>query len=230
VRARRLGLVAALVVAGPALAARAEAAPAQAGAAPAQAARAPAAPPPSVDELLARLDASSKDLVTLKGEFTQRNRVKLFKQELRSTGRLVYRRPRQIRWEYLAPDPSALVLDGERATLTMPGAAPQVFDLEHDATLRPIFDQLLFWLSPGSIGHEREQYDLVVGGTAELPTLALTPKGGPMARAFRRIELRLDGKSGLLRGILLVEKNGDEKEIVFTRLERNVPLPADAFR
>jgi len=185
---------------------------------------------PTVDELLARLDASSKGLTTLRGEFTQRNRVKLFKQELKSTGRLFYRRPRQIRWEYLTPDPSTLVLDGERATLSTPGAEPQVFDLAHDATMRPIFEQLLFWLQPGSLGQARDQYDLAVSGSAEQPTLELTPKSGTMARAFRKIELRLDGKTGLLRGLLLIEKNGDEKEIVFTRLERNAALPADAFR
>jgi outer membrane lipoprotein carrier protein len=189
-----------------------------------------AAAPPTVDALLAQLDASSKGLTTLRGEFTQRTRVKLFKQELKSTGRLYFRRPRQIRWEYLSPDPSTLVLDGERATLSSPGAEPQVFDLEHDATMRPIFEQLLFWLQPGSLAQARDQYDLAVSGSAEQPTLELTPKSGAMARAFRRVELRLDGKSGLLRGILLVERNGDEKEIAFTRLERNVALPADAFR
>jgi outer membrane lipoprotein carrier protein len=190
----------------------------------------PVGTPPPVDELLAKLEASSKDLTTLKGEFTQRTRVKLFKQELRSTGRILFRRPRQLRWEYTAPDPSVMVLDGDRATLTTPGAAPQVFDLAHDATMRPIFDQLLLWLSPGSLGRAREQYQLTVAGTAELPTLVLEPKSGAMARAFRRVELRLDGRSGLLRGILLVEQNGDEKEIAFTRLERNVALPEDAFR
>jgi outer membrane lipoprotein carrier protein len=190
-----------------------------------------AAPPPALDDLLSRLEASSRDLQSLGGEFTQRNRLKLFKQELRSKGRFYYRRPRQIRWEYLDPDPSTLVLDGNTATLRTPGAAPQVFDLARDATMRAIFDQLLLWIGPSSFAAARADYDLSVGGSAEQPTLSLVPKaGGAVARAFQRVELRLDGKTLLLRGILLVEKNGDEKEITFTRLARNPTLPADAFR
>ena len=58
-----------------------------------------------------------------------------------------------------------LVLDGNQATLTTPGAAPQVFDLDKDATMRAIFDQLLTWLGPGSLAAARDDYDLSTGGT-----------------------------------------------------------------
>ena len=33
-----------------------------------------------------------------------------------------------------------------------------------------------------------------------------------------------------MKSILLVEKNGDEKEIDFSKLARNVKLPPDAFK
>jgi outer membrane lipoprotein carrier protein len=181
--------------------------------------------------LLQRLEESSKTVSTLAGEFSQRNRLRLFKQELRSKGRFFFRRPRQIRWEYTTPDPSTLILDGQRATLTMPGSTPQVFDLERDATMRAIFDQLLLWLGPGSLGQARADYQLSVAGTAEQPVLQLVPKpGGPIARAFLRVALRLDGKSLLIRAIELTERNGDDKEITFTRLDRNPALPPDAFK
>jgi outer membrane lipoprotein-sorting protein len=184
-----------------------------------------------LDDVLHKIDGAKASIDTLAGEFTQKNRVKLFKQELSAQGRLYFQRPRQIRWEYTTPDPSTLVLDGSRATLKTPGAAPQVFDLDKDATMRAIFEQLLTWLGPGSLNQARGDWDLAAGGTATAPTLVLTPKADrPVARAFTRVELRIDGKSGLLRAIALVEKNGDQKEITFTKLHKNVALPADAFR
>lgn len=190
-----------------------------------------AAPAPSLQVLLSRLVQASQTVHTLSGEFTQRNRIKLFKQELTSSGRIYFEAPRRIRWEYLAPDPSVLVLDGNTATLTTPGAAPQVFDLGHDPTMAAVFDQLLLWLGPGSLAGAQTTYQMQVSGTAAEPILTLEPKpGSTVAKAFRHIELRLDGQSWLLRSILLIEKNGDEKEITFTRLRKNVPLPKDAFR
>jgi outer membrane lipoprotein-sorting protein len=186
---------------------------------------------PPLADVVKKVDAAKAGVETLAGEFTQKNRVKLFKQELSSKGRLYFRKPRQIRWEYTAPDPSVLVLDGNQARMTTPGAAPQVFDLDKDATMRAIFDQLLTWLGPGSLAAARDDYDLSTGGSAAAPTLVLTPKAASaIAKAFARIELRLDAKSWLMKSILLVEKNGDEKEIDFSKLQRNVKLPPDAFK
>src|SRR4029078_2563822 len=102
-------------------------------------------------DLIQNLEASAKDLQSLSGTFEQRNKLKLFKQELKYKGRFFFQRPKKIRWEYLDPDPSTLILDGEKATLRTPGAAPQTFDLTKDATMRAIFDQLLTWLSPTSM-------------------------------------------------------------------------------
>lgn len=60
---------------------------------------------PTVAGVLQRLDAASRGTHALAGEFTQTNKVKLFKQELRSRGRFLFEKPRRIRWEYLDPDP-----------------------------------------------------------------------------------------------------------------------------
>jgi outer membrane lipoprotein carrier protein len=187
--------------------------------------------PREAAELLAKLEAASQNVETLAGEFTQRNRVKLFKQELTSSGRLYFRKPRQIRWQYLAPDPSTLILDGSRAILSMPGAPPQAFDLDKDAAMRALFEQLLMWLSPAALARARDDYQLSLAGSAEAPRLTLVPRSqNPVVRTFSRIELRFDGRSALLRSILLVELGGDEKEISFARLERNAKLPPDAFK
>jgi outer membrane lipoprotein carrier protein len=187
------------------------------------------APPLAV--LVDKVDAAKASVETLSGEFTQKSRVKLFKSELTAKGRLYFRKPRQIRWEYTSPDPSVMILDGDKATLTTPGAAPQVFDLAKDATMRAIFDQLLVWLGPGSLAAARNDYDLAAGGSSSAPLLTLRPKlASPIAKAFSRIELRLDGKTWLMKSILLVEKNGDEKEIDFGKLQRNAKLPANAFQ
>jgi outer membrane lipoprotein-sorting protein len=182
------------------------------------------------EPLIARLAAQSRALQTLSGEFTQSNRVKIFKQEVRSTGRFYFQRPRRIRWEYLSPDPSTMVLDGDKATLKTPGASAQTFDLQRDPTMRTVFDQLLIWIGGEGLDRARADWELAApmqkGGVTYQ---ALTPKPGtPMARVFARVTLGFDEQL-LLRSIQLVEPSGDEKEIRFTKVERNGKLPANAF-
>ena len=177
--------------------------------------------PPDLETLLPRLEASQKKITALSGEFTQRNRLKLFKQKLKSKGRFSFQTPRKIRWEYLDPDPSTMTLDGNTATLSTPGAPPKVFDLATDATMRAVFDQLLLFFGGGDLTRAKTDYSLTTSGTPDTPTLILTPlPTSPIAKAFQKIELRVDGKTMLLRSILLIEKSGDEKEITFTKLTK----------
>lgn len=183
--------------------------------------------PPS---LLTRLDQQSKGVRSLAGEFTQKNKIKLFKQELRSQGRFFFERPRRIRWEYKSPDPSTLILDGTKATLRAPGAPLTTFDLQRDPVMRTIFDQLLLWLGSGSLAGAGGDYEIVEGGTAAAPQLTLTPRAAsPIAKAFTSIELGFD-RELLLRRILLREPGGDEKLIELPKLEKNGKLPGDAFQ
>jgi outer membrane lipoprotein-sorting protein len=183
-----------------------------------------------VDPLLGRLDRAASQVRTLSGEFTQKSRIKLFKQELSSTGRMAFERPRRVRWEYLRPDASTLILDGDQATLRAEGGPPQTFDLAKDAAMRAVFDQLTLWLGGGGLAGARASYDVAAAGSEAEPVLVLSPKPGTAAaKTFARIELRFDRRL-LLRSILLREVSGDEKEITFTKMERDVKLPPDEFK
>jgi outer membrane lipoprotein-sorting protein len=184
----------------------------------------------NVTALLDRVEAAARGVETLSGEFQQKNHVKLFKQDLTSKGRFAFQRPRRVRWEYLSPDPSVMVLDGDRATLRAPGAEAQVFELGRDPTMRAMFDQLLLWLGAGDLKASRADYAMSVAGGADAPSLVLVPReGAAVAKVMARIELRFDARA-TLAAIALREAGGDEKEITFSHLERNKPLPADTFR
>ncbi len=166
----------------------------------------------------------------------QLSRVKLFRQELRSEGRLAYDKgsavgePARLRWEYLKPDPSTVLLTGDRATLRMGTLPPQVFDTGRDPKLRAIFAQLRLWLGQGELATARDQYDIALGGKPGQPALVLQPRASsPLSATFARIELQVDGQSLALVRLLLVERSGDEKEILFAKIQRNPSLDARLF-
>jgi outer membrane lipoprotein-sorting protein len=206
---------------------------------------------PSPQELVGRMQAAQADLRSLGAEFEQVSRVKLFKQELRSQGRLLFLReqpagardagPSRLRWEYLRPDPSTLLLVGDKARLRMGNRPPQDFDTGKDANLRAIFVQLKLWLglsgtaTAGDGGKAAAaelavDYALSSAGDKARPVLVLSPKPESiLGKAFSRVELSLSPKNSQLEKLLLVEQSGDEKEISFTRIERNTALPKGAF-
>jgi outer membrane lipoprotein-sorting protein len=66
-----------------------------------------AAPLLTAMELMTRIDAAQKDLHSLRADFVQHSRVKLFRQQISSTGRFLYAKgtPARLRWSTLRPIP-----------------------------------------------------------------------------------------------------------------------------
>jgi hypothetical protein len=123
-----------------------------------------------------------------------------------------------------------MLLIGEQATLRIGTRPPQVFDSARDPTLHAIFSQLQLWLGNGSLAGAQGEYVVSSSGTAERPALILAPRpASALSRAFTRIELHVDGRTMQLMRLLLVETSNDEKEVVFSRLQRNVAIPDSAF-
>jgi outer membrane lipoprotein-sorting protein len=207
-----------------------------------------AATAPSADELMRRIDLSQQNLRSLSAEFVQHTHVKLFKQQVQSQGRMLYDRgspapalqpgstagspaSTRLRWEYLRPDASTMLILGDKATLRIGTRAPQVFDTARDPTMRVIFTQLQLWLGNGSLQSAKAEYEVQSGGTSDQPALLLSPRAGTvLSKVFARIELHVDGKTLQLNRLLLVENSGDEKEILFSHVQRNVPIPAAMFQ
>ncbi len=188
---------------------------------------------PTPTDLMTKIDAAQKDLRSLRADFVQHSRVKLFRQQISSEGRLQYQKgdPAKLRWEYLKPDPSTMLLVGDRAQLKMGTRPPQVMETGKDPMLRAIFTQLRLWLGQGSLREAESEYEISVAGSVDQPALVLVPKAqSPLQRVFSRIELHVDGKTMLLRRLMMVEQTGDEKEIIFGKLDRNIEISASQFQ
>ena len=127
------------------------------------------------------------------------------------------------------------VLPSSSTFTERPGAEPEVFARdrrEPDEGLPPIDDPFLRPEGRALIARATERPRLSRRALASLSSaLLLAPKAqSPLSRVFSRIELHVDGKTMLLRRLLMVEQNGDEKEVIFGKLDRNIELPASQFQ
>lgn len=199
-------------------------------AAPAAAAPAkPAAPAPkgwpSAAEVLAQVEQARAGTDTLVADFTQRKRLSLFKDELVSKGSLKFKRPQRLRWEYVTPEPSVILFDGARVIVKAPDAPPEVYDLAKQPGMQVVFDRILVWLGRGSLADATKDYEVKVVGPA---ALRLIPKGS-LAKHLIDVEMRFD-TAWQLAFVHVREKSGDQTQITFANLKRNVKLDDSLFK
>lgn len=168
------------------------------------------------DALLARVGAANKDVHALSGEFTQKKRVAAFKQELTSHGHFAFARPAHLEWRYTDPDPSALVVDGDKATLTLPDEPPHSYDLAKQPGLRAVVRQMQLWLGGGDPAQMKTDYDVTLAKGA----LHLVPRDAKLRARINAVDVEFDDKSLLPRAVRVSEAGGDLTAISFSNLKK----------
>ncbi|GAB3351198.1 outer membrane lipoprotein chaperone LolA [Lysobacter tyrosinilyticus] len=169
------------------------------------------------------LNAFTKGLKGLDGQFAQQVFDAKGKLKESSSGKVALSAPRLFRWEYVKPYPQLIVADGKTVWVYDP-------DLQQ-VTKRPqgVEEQnspLAALIDPGKLD---AQFVVKEDGTANgLDWLVLTPKGNAADANFRSARLGLT-KSGLVK-MQVVDALGQRTEIDFNGWKRNPAFPANTFR
>lgn len=176
-----------------------------------------------------RLAASSKGIRTVQARFVQRKRLRLFKTDITTKGRLSFQRPDKLRWETLPPDASVLLVLGKRAELRIPGDRPRVIDLGRNRTMGALVEQLLVWLGARPATDLKRWYRVKVADKQGTTTLDLSPKDAALRKRLERIEVTF-GADLAIKTVRVHQRRGDATTIEFSAVKRNAKLRKNAFK
>ncbi|GAA5074350.1 outer membrane lipoprotein chaperone LolA [Lysobacter panacisoli] len=168
------------------------------------------------------LNAFTKGLKGLSGQFTQRVFDPQGKLKETSSGQMALSAPRLFRWEYIKPYPQLIVADGKKVWVHDP-------DLQQ-VTVRPQGAEeqnspLSALIDPSRLDAQFSVQEL--GQKDGLEWLSLTPKNESEA-SFR--SARLGFAPGGLVKMQVVDTLGQRTEIDFTGWKKNPSFPRDTFR
>jgi outer membrane lipoprotein carrier protein len=186
-----------------------------------------AAPPPAdASKVLAALAKSGAELRTMRAGFEQTKVLTLLDESETSRGKVLLQVPGRLRWDYLAPQPGAMVIKDGRFARYVPqtrqvfrGAAKGEADLL--VGFGPGAAQLGSKYEVSLVGEE------TVGGRAAW-VLDLKPRPA-QSGLFSGIRLWVDQERAVPVQTRLTEPTGDATTLRFDQVEINVKLPASAF-
>jgi len=170
-----------------------------------------------------RLAAAGKHTKTLQADFVQRKRLRLFRTEVTSRGRLHYRRPDKLRWETYPPDASVLLIIGSKAELRLPGERPRTVDLRRDEAMKAVVEQLMVWLGARS-ADSRARWHGAVKRKSHGYRLLLRPSVPTLKKHIQSMLVEFD-KDLLLNVVEVKHPGGDKSVITLTNMRTNPLLP-----
>ena len=172
------------------------------------------------------IQAAADAVTSVRADFTQEKHLPILKKPLVSTGSFAYADPGSLRWEYVQPVRSILLMhDGEtRRFLESEGKLVP----DRSAGLQAmsvVMDQITAWLKGRFDDNPMFAAELAGGGK-----IVLTPTAEGMAKMIRRIELQLAAEPGAIDTVTIYEDETAFTRLVFEDLHLNPQLEESLFQ
>ena len=167
--------------------------------------------PLDLGELMARLAAVPER----RARFEEEKHLAALSEPLRTTGRLLYRRPDRLERITDGPDPESVVVDGDRLVLTTGQEPPRVIDLTAQPELRALVDAVRGPLS-GDLGALRRSFAVTASGTMADWRLLLRPTDPGAARLVAHVEVT--GVGDAPREVIVQQADGDDDHLLIEPL------------
>jgi outer membrane lipoprotein-sorting protein len=191
-----------------------------------------------LDGILAELSRQLGAVKTLRSRFEQKKYLDVFEDVVTSQGTLALAVPDKLRWEYVKPVKSVLLVNGREAqrqrTSRKGETTKKTYSLD-DEPITAITTQQVFLWALGDFAKAREGYDLALMSEKPL-VIRATPKEERVRNVVSAIDLTFSDDRKALIGVALTEKEKERgarpptTQITFLDVELNPTLPETMFR
>ena len=165
-----------------------------------------------------------KEIETLQCDFKQEKTSSLVTVKAESNGILLYQNPSKLRWEYLNPTPSTLIVNANNAVL---------LDKDGNKTgnnkMTKQLGGLIISLMNGDGIKDSKKFSTEVFETDNQLCIIFSPMQKQLKDYFKSIELKLDKNTLLSPEIVMNEKSGDKTVIYMNEKILNKEIPQSKF-
>lgn len=179
---------------------------------------------PEVKALVDRMQEFYEKTTDFTADFKQDYTYKAFKRTQSSSGKVTYRKPALMRWEYEKPSPKTFVLAGERVYAYDPEAKMLT---RAAISTNQLSASVTFLWGQGKLADEfsiaQKACDKCLGTVLEMTPLKPDPR-------FKRVILEVDPKTAQVIKSTVVDPDGSENAITFINLKTNVGIDEKSFK
>ena len=156
---------------------------------------------------------------TMQCDFVQTKQTKLLSAASVSQGRLYYRQPDRLRWEYVSPTAYTFQIDGQKVLMSDSRGSREV-DIRRNRMYREMARLMTSIMSAQSLVDEQDfQVSLVSSGKEWVATLV--PRRKEVRHMFSSIILHVTPTQWLVHQVELVEPKGDRTIVELKNIQIN---------
>lgn len=150
-----------------------------------------------------------------RASFTEKKYLAILDKPLESSGELSFDAPDRLEKRTLKPRPEALLLEGDKLTVTLADKRPMNLRLQDHPEVAAVVESIRGTLSGDQSALEKN-YSIELSGTPAKWQLLLTPTQASVAKIVRQI--RIAGAEATVRTIGFEQTDGDRYEMLIAKV------------
>ncbi|MFA5180042.1 MAG: outer membrane lipoprotein carrier protein LolA [Syntrophales bacterium] len=175
------------------------------------------------------IQKESAKIKSLKAQFTQSKHMKILARPLVSKGRFYFQTPDSVRWEYVSPVKSILLMNRDGIRRYTQGGSGLTEDKTGSIqSMQVVLKEIGQWSKGEFTTNEHFTAVLKKGGE---PTIIMTPREKGLAAMISRIVITLSSdRPGILKSVKIFENEGNYTLFEFSDVKINEKIAESLFR
>lgn len=164
-------------------------------------------------EVIRKVTEATTRITSMQCQFTQRKQSSMLAEEAVSHGKMDYRRPDRLTWEYTDPQPFTLTVAGDSLTLLDASGTPNT-NANAKRLMKNLSSMILGSVNGNKLFDER-MFTTQLFDDGKHYRAEMTPRRKEMQRMFQQVTFLFDKNSHTITTVILTERKGDTTTIQF---------------
>lgn len=178
-------------------------------------------------EVIAKINKATSGLKSMSCSFTQTKHLSMLSDKMVSEGKMNYKQPNKLRWEYTSPYQYLFIFNGAKVYVGNK-SRKDVIDTGSNKLFKEVA-RIMMSTVTGTALSNASDFSVTVEDGKTLWNVTLIPKKKEMKKMFTRIVLSFSKSDLMISEINLHEKNNDRTNIRLRNIKTNIAINENLF-
>lgn len=186
-----------------------------------------AATPAEQKSMIEKVETTAASIKSMQCDFVQEKTLSLLNDKMTSKGVMFYRKPNQLRWEYLSPYTYTFIFNDTKVLLKS-SQKKDVIDVRSSQLFQEIA-RIMMNSVTGKCLSDKSNFAVTMYKAGDEWTAKLVPQKKNMKQMFSTIILHINPKEGVVNKVEMTEKTGDSTVILLKNIVKNGKIDDKVF-